>query len=233
MGHCRAARGVTASRDALGRARHDLRHLGLDLPGDPGDGRDGAAAARRGRALRGRGGVFLASCACVAARSACGSRARRCCGAALAGTLLCFGGNGLVTVAEQEVPSGLAALIVGSVPLWVVIMRLAEGDRPAAARSRAWSVGFAGLAVLVLPGDRPDGRAAVGRAADRARRDPVGGRLLLLQAHDLPEDAPRVDRLPDAPGGRGDDRGRPAGRRGRDVAPRRVLDRTRCWPWPT
>ncbi len=51
-------------------------------------------------------------------------------GAALAGNLLCFGGNGLVTVAEQEVPSGLTALIIGSVPLWVVLMRLGEGDRP-------------------------------------------------------------------------------------------------------
>ncbi len=78
-------------------------------------------------------------------------------GAALAGTLLCFGGNGLVTVAEQEVPSGLAALIVGSVPLWVVIMRLAEGDRPGRGTLAGVVVGFIGLAVLVLPGDRPDG----------------------------------------------------------------------------
>ena len=46
------------------------------------------------------------------------------------GNLLCFGGNGLVTVAEQDVPSGLTALIIGSVPLWVVLMRLSEGDRP-------------------------------------------------------------------------------------------------------
>ncbi len=78
-------------------------------------------------------------------------------GAALAGTLLCFGGNGLVTVAEQEVPSGLAALIIGSVPLWVVIMRLAEGDRPGRGTLAGVVVGFIGLSVLVLPGDRPDG----------------------------------------------------------------------------
>ena len=77
-------------------------------------------------------------------------------GAALAGNLLCFGGNGLVTVAEQEVPSGLAALIVGSVPLWVVLMRLGEGDRPGRGTLAGVIVGFIGLAVLVLPGDRPD-----------------------------------------------------------------------------
>ena len=62
-----------------------------------------------------------------------------------------------MTVAEQEVPSGLAALIIGSVPLWVVIMRLAEGDRPGRGTLAGVVVGFVGLAVLVLPGDRPDG----------------------------------------------------------------------------
>jgi drug/metabolite transporter (DMT)-like permease len=76
-------------------------------------------------------------------------------GAALIGTLLCFGGNGLVTVAEQDVPSGLAALIIGSVPLWVVLMRSAHGDRVPRATLAGVAVGFAGLAVLVLPGDRP------------------------------------------------------------------------------
>jgi drug/metabolite transporter (DMT)-like permease len=78
-------------------------------------------------------------------------------GAALAGNLLCFGGNGLVTVAEQEVPSGLTALIIGSVPLWVVLMRLGDGDRPGRGTLAGVVVGFVGLAVLVLPGDRPDG----------------------------------------------------------------------------
>lgn len=75
--------------------------------------------------------------------------------ALVAGSLLCFGGNGLVTVAEQEVPSGLAALIIGAVPLWVVTMRLADGDRVPAGTLAGVALGFAGLAVLVLPGDRP------------------------------------------------------------------------------
>jgi len=75
--------------------------------------------------------------------------------ALLAGSLLCFGGNGLVTVAEQEVPSGLAALIIGAVPLWVVVMRLSDGDSVPRGTLAGVAVGFAGLAVLVLPGDRP------------------------------------------------------------------------------
>jgi drug/metabolite transporter (DMT)-like permease len=76
-------------------------------------------------------------------------------GAALIGTLLCFGGNGLVTVAEQDVPSGLAALIIGSVPLWVVVMRAGHGERVPRGTLAGVAVGFAGLALLVLPGDRP------------------------------------------------------------------------------
>jgi drug/metabolite transporter (DMT)-like permease len=80
---------------------------------------------------------------------------RQIAGAGLIGVLLCFGGNGLVTVAEQEVPSGLAALIIGSVPLWVVLMRTAHGDRVPAPTLAGVVLGFGGLALLVLPGDRP------------------------------------------------------------------------------
>jgi drug/metabolite transporter (DMT)-like permease len=80
---------------------------------------------------------------------------RQLAGAALIGTLLCFGGNGLVTVAEQDVPSGLAALILGSIPLWVVLMRAGHRERVPAATLAGVVVGFVGLAVLVLPGDRP------------------------------------------------------------------------------
>jgi drug/metabolite transporter (DMT)-like permease len=80
---------------------------------------------------------------------------RQAAGAALIGTLLCFGGNGLVTVAEQDVPSGLAALIIGSVPLWVVVLRSAHGDRVPRGTLAGVAVGFVGLAMLLLPGDRP------------------------------------------------------------------------------
>jgi drug/metabolite transporter (DMT)-like permease len=75
--------------------------------------------------------------------------------AGLVGILLCFGGNGLVTVAEQDVPSGLAALLIGAVPLIVVLFRLGERDRPPLATLAGVAVGFVGLAILVLPGDRP------------------------------------------------------------------------------
>jgi hypothetical protein len=52
--------------------------------------------------------------------------------AAVVGTLLLLLGNGLVAIAEQTVPSGLAALIVGAVPLWFVLLRVAAVTGPPA-----------------------------------------------------------------------------------------------------
>jgi drug/metabolite transporter (DMT)-like permease len=82
--------------------------------------------------------------------------------ATLAGILLLFGGNGLVTLAEEDVPSGLAALIIGAVPLWVALLRLVDRQRVPRATLAGVAVGFVGLAVLVLPGDRPDDAPLLG-----------------------------------------------------------------------
>jgi len=81
-------------------------------------------------------------------------------GALGVGALLLLGGNGLVTLAEErDVPSGLAALLVAAVPLWVVLLRSASGDRPAARTLLGVALGFGGVAVLLLPGARPEGVA--------------------------------------------------------------------------
>jgi drug/metabolite transporter (DMT)-like permease len=101
------------------------------------------------------GAVFLGVLAAAGGPARIRVGRREVAGAALLGVLLPFGGNGLVTVAEQEVPSGLAALIIGSVPLWVVLLRAAHGDRPPLATLTGVAVGFSGLALVVLPGDRP------------------------------------------------------------------------------
>jgi drug/metabolite transporter (DMT)-like permease len=68
------------------------------------------------------------------------------------GAGLVAGGNGLVMVAEQNVPSGLAALIMAAIPLWVVLMRAVTGERVGAATLAGVAVGFAGVALLLLPG---------------------------------------------------------------------------------
>ena len=74
--------------------------------------------------------------------------------AAAVGTLILVGGIGLLTLAEQHVPSGLAALLIASVPLWVVILRLVARERITLATLAGVAGGFAGVALLVLPGDR-------------------------------------------------------------------------------
>ncbi|GAA4983026.1 drug/metabolite exporter YedA [Nonomuraea thailandensis] len=73
-------------------------------------------------------------------------------GAALVGLLLLTGGNGMVAVAEQHISSGLAALLVASVPLWLVLLRLAVRDRPAMLTLVGVLVGFGGVAALSLNG---------------------------------------------------------------------------------
>ena len=69
----------------------------------------------------------------------------------IVGTLLVTGGNGLVMVGEVDVPSGLAALIIASVPLWVIVYRRVAGERIAAGTLAGVAVGFVGLALLLLP----------------------------------------------------------------------------------
>ena len=71
---------------------------------------------------------------------------------AVSGLLMWVGGNGGVIWAEQRVDSGLAALIVGAMPMWIALM---EGvlDRRAPSLSLILSLiaGFVGLGVLTAP----------------------------------------------------------------------------------
>src|SRR5690349_22072280 len=50
--------------------------------------------------------------------------------AALSGLLLPAWGNGLVILAQSQVASGLTALLIASVPLYVAVLRALTGDRP-------------------------------------------------------------------------------------------------------
>ncbi|MER8182289.1 EamA family transporter [Kitasatospora sp. NPDC094015] len=72
--------------------------------------------------------------------------------AALVGLLLLVGGNGLLVLAERSVPSGMAALLVASVPLWVVLLNLVGGRRPPGATLAGVGLGLLGLLVLTSPG---------------------------------------------------------------------------------
>lgn len=76
-------------------------------------------------------------------------------GALVVGGLLLLGGNGMVSWAEQRVPSGLAALLIAVVPLWMVLLEAARrgGARPGRATMLGLALGFAGLLLLISPGD--------------------------------------------------------------------------------
>jgi drug/metabolite transporter (DMT)-like permease len=78
---------------------------------------------------------------------------------ALSGLLLPAWGNGMVVVAQQGVSSGLAALLIAAVPLWIVLLRALTGDRPRTATIVGVGVGVVGLAVLVLAGPASGGAA--------------------------------------------------------------------------
>jgi len=92
---------------------------------------------------------------------------------AVVGTLLLVGGNGSVTWAEQRVPSGLAALLVATMPLWMVLLDWLRpgGLRPRIGAAVGLLLGFGGVALLVGP-------TKVGTEAV----DPVGATVLVLAA---------------------------------------------------
>lgn len=93
--------------------------------------------------------------------------------AAIIGGLLLLGGNGLVTWAEQRVPSGLAALIVASVPIWMTVFDgLQRRERPHGVVILGLALGLGGIAFLVAPG----------RFAGGSHVDPLGAAALLTAA---------------------------------------------------
>jgi drug/metabolite transporter (DMT)-like permease len=94
---------------------------------------------------------------------------------AVIGLLLLFGGNGLLSWAEQNVPSGVAALLIGAVPLW---MTLIEALRPGGSRPNFLGViglviGFGGIVLLVGPSLFSGGKADL---------HPLGIAILLVAA---------------------------------------------------
>jgi drug/metabolite transporter (DMT)-like permease len=96
----------------------------------------------------------------IARRAASGSRAsakdrarpgaRAWLAGAVIGILLLFAGNGGVTVAETTLPSGFAAVLVATVPLWMILFAWPMQHQRIAFRSAAaLAVGLGGVIVLV------------------------------------------------------------------------------------
>ena len=102
--------------------------------------------------------------------------------AAIIGTFLLVGGNGGVAWAEQRVASGLAALLVSTVPLWMILIdMLFIGRRSGRLRGNGYGwltiigigIGFTGVALLIGP-------IRVGGHEEKV--DPIGAAVLILAA---------------------------------------------------
>jgi drug/metabolite transporter (DMT)-like permease len=73
-------------------------------------------------------------------------------GAAIVGGLLLGLGVGLVHVAETRIDSSVAAMIAGTVPLQIILLRVIAGENPARATRLSTLAGLFGLVLVVAPG---------------------------------------------------------------------------------
>jgi len=89
--------------------------------------------------------------------------------ASIVGTLLLLGGTGLVAYGEQTIPTGIAALVIALVPMWLAIFgRALFGHRVPLLAAVGIGVGLVGVAILALP------------AGDVGSLDPVGLGVLMV-----------------------------------------------------
>lgn len=73
-------------------------------------------------------------------------------GAAVVGALLLLCGNGVVAWAEQGVPSGIASLLIGTVPIWMIVLGMfgKNSKKPTFGTLIGIILGFTGIAILVV-----------------------------------------------------------------------------------
>jgi drug/metabolite transporter (DMT)-like permease len=72
--------------------------------------------------------------------------------AAVVGTLLLLGGNGGVVLAEQYIPSGVAAVLIAGTPIWIAVFdAVITRRRPSALVIGGLVAGLVGVFVLLVP----------------------------------------------------------------------------------
>ena len=151
--------GGRTSLEDLDGAVDRLHRLGLDVPRHRPDGRDDPAAARRGLRASSMVGADPAADPRVAQRrlGAGGPTRAELLSAGFVGLML-PGANAVISVAEKTVPSGLAALLVASIPLWVdpAAPRVTASASPRAASSPCSSASAASCCSL-----HPSGEATI------------------------------------------------------------------------
>jgi drug/metabolite transporter (DMT)-like permease len=69
---------------------------------------------------------------------------------AVVGSALVLGGNGLVSVAERHVASGISAVVIATVPIWAALIAAVAGiERIGRRQTAGLLLGFAGVATLL------------------------------------------------------------------------------------
>ena len=92
--------------------------------------------------------------------------------ATVVGGLMLVGGNGALSWAESRVPSGIASLLIATVPIWIVVLERLRpnGERPGGAVVAGLGLGTLGVGLLVGPHGLLAGKPI----------DPLGAAVLLL-----------------------------------------------------
>lgn len=83
--------------------------------------------------------------------------------AALTGCLLMIGGNGLVMWAIQKIPSGICAVVIATMPLWMTLFDWCfyKGPRPGWKVSIGLVAGLIGIVLLIGPGQLVSGQSTL------------------------------------------------------------------------
>ncbi|HSQ25632.1 MAG TPA: EamA family transporter [Anaerolineales bacterium] len=91
------------------------------------------------------------------------------------GLFLLMGGNGGVVWAEQRVPSGIASVLIGATPLWMVLLDAIRpgGTRPETKTMLGTLLGFSGIIFLIGPFEEQSMQGSI---------DLIGAMVLLLAA---------------------------------------------------
>ena len=134
-------------------------------------------------------GAVLMAISGVRRRRVASSPSRRELGwAVIVGLLLIFT-NGMIIVGMRHVPVGVAALIAGSLPLWIVVLQGVGMRRAAAADVAGVALGFAGLALIIGPAGTAGGARVASMVLIIAAAALQAGGTLTAQRVALPADA--------------------------------------------
>ena len=75
--------------------------------------------------------------------------------ASVVGSLLLLGGNGLISLSEISIPSGVVALLVATIPMFMVLVEALRpgGVKPTPGQVLGLLIGFSGVALLIGPAE--------------------------------------------------------------------------------